>query len=285
MKNILITGVSTGIGLGATREFCKKGYRVFGSVRKPEDAEQLKNESDENFVPLIFDVTDEKAILDSVTLVEKIVGQNGLSGLINNAGIAVSGPLMHIPIEELQEQFNVNVFGIIRVTQAFLPLLGAQKNCPHPPGRILNISSVAGKVAFPFLGSYVGSKHAVEGLSHSMRRELQLYGIDVIIVGPGAVNSAIWDKDSAQNIPEYYLETDFVASATKFQKQFVKQGKRGFPIDYFGKRLVQIFEKNKPKTRYALVPKKFREWTLLRLIPDRKLDRMIAKGLGLVHNK
>jgi len=281
MKNIIITGVSSGIGLGATREFCRQGYRVFGSVIKREDAQPLIEEFKDSYIPLVFDVRNDQSVQKAVQEVKKTIGNQGLSGLINNAGIAVGGPLMHLPIHELQNQFEVNLFGLLRVTQAFLPLLGAQKNCPFPPGKTLNISPAAGKLAHPFLGPYVSSKRAMEGLSHSLRRELQIYGIDVIIIGPGAVKTAIWDKGSAQEINQEYLNTDYIRPMQRFQKEIVKVGKNGFSIDYLGKCLLKIMETKKPKTRYAIVPNKFKKWTLMRLIPDRILDQMIAKGLGL----
>jgi NAD(P)-dependent dehydrogenase (short-subunit alcohol dehydrogenase family) len=116
--------------------------------------------------------------------VETEIGREGLACLINNAGLSTSGPLMLQPIADIRRQFEVNVIGLFAVAQAFLPLLGATRNAGHPPGRIINISSVGGKVAVPFIGAYVGSKHALEGMSHSLRQELQLYGIDVIVVGP-----------------------------------------------------------------------------------------------------
>lgn len=281
MKNILITGVSSGIGLGATRAFCREGYRVFGSVLKKDDAQPLIKEFEDSLIPLVFDVRNDQSVQQAVQEVKKTIGNQGLVGLINNAGIAVGGPLMHLPIHELQNQFEVNLFGLLRVTQAFLPLLGAQKNSPFPPGKIINMSSAAGKLAHPFLGPYVSSKHAVEGLSHSLRRELQIYGIDVIIVGPGAVKTAIWEKGPAQEINEEYLNTDYIRPMQRFQKEIVIVGKNGFPIDYLGKRLLKIMETKKPKTRYAIVPNKFKKWTLMRLIPDRIVDQMVAKVLGL----
>ena len=281
MKSIVITGVSTGIGFGAAKEFVTHGYQVFGSVRREADAARLKAELGDNFTPLIFDITDIGAVRSAACQVETIIGDRILNGLINNAGMATSGTLMHQPLDEIRLQFEVNVVGQIGVTQAFLPLLGARKNNndKQRSGRIINISSVVGKLAVPFLGAYVGSKHAFEGISHSLRRELQLYGIDVIIVAPGAVSTAIWDKESAQDISKY-LTTDYAESATTFQKHFVRQGKKGYPPEVFGKFIRKVFETSKPKTKYAIVPNLLLDWIIPTALPDRWLDRIIGRKLG-----
>ena len=272
-KNILITGVSTGLGYGATKELIARGYIVFGSVRKKEDADRLQTELGEKFIPLIFDVTDYAAIDQAVEEVRQKLNGQGLGGLINNSGISVSGPIQYIPIDELRKNFEVNVFGLVKVTQAFLPLLGAQKNHPSTPGRILNISSVTGKLAPPYLSPYVASKHAVEGISHVLRRELMQFGIEVIIIGPGAVQTAIWDKGSL----EKYKNTPYIASLAKYFIKFVNDGKRGMPLDVFSKKLADIFETPKPKTRYAIVQGAFFNWILPRLLPDRSVDNFFKK--------
>ena len=231
MKHVLITGVSTGIGYAAAQAFTLKGYHVYGSVRRQEDAEKLQRALGPQFSPLLFDVTDHLAIADAAMKVEAEVGQEGLACLINNAGMSTSGPLMLQPLDDIRRQFEVNVIGLFAVTQAFLPLLGAQQNVTHPPGRIINISSVGGKVAAPFVGAYVGSKHAVEGMSHSLRRELQLYGIDVILVGPGPVKTAIWEKPSARELG-IFSGSDYAPMMLSFQKFFAQSAqKNGLPAE------------------------------------------------------
>ena len=152
MKYILITGVSTGIGYDLSKTFLDNGYHVFGSVRKQEDAERVKSELGEKYTPLLFDVTDHEAIKISVDLVASAIGNQGLSGLINNAGIALTGPTQVLSIDVFKKQFEVNLFGAIAVTQNYLHLLGARKDSPHPPGRIINISSTGGKIAMPYMG-------------------------------------------------------------------------------------------------------------------------------------
>ncbi|MFN8396518.1 MAG: SDR family NAD(P)-dependent oxidoreductase, partial [Bacteroidia bacterium] len=190
-------------------------------------------------------------------------------------------PLGLQPIDDLRYQFEVNVFGQMAVTQAFLPLLGAQENPGFPPGRIIQISSVGGKFAGPFLGAYSGSKHALEGLSSALRIELQLYGIDVIVIGPGAIKTPIWDKPSAQEVG-IYAGSPYEPMMRKFQKYFVTGGQDGLDSDWLGERIADISEKRKPKVRYAFVPDKLRKWTIPRLLPVRMVDRIIGKATGLL---
>ncbi len=281
-KNILITGASTGVGYGLAEVFTKAGYEVYGSVRRQEDAARLREELGERFHPLLFDVTNYLAIDKAAEQLTEKIGHEGLAGLINNAGIAVGGPLVDLDIEEIRHQYDVNVFGLIKVTQAFLPLLGARENHPSEPGRILQISSVAGKLAMPFLSSYVGSKHAIEGFSHSLRRELQLYGIDVVIIGPGHIKTPIWNKSAGEDQEKRFQESVYSKSLMIFLKAFVVDAKKnGWPIEKASNEIFRIFEKRNPKTRYALVANRFKNWTLPRLLSDRRLDKLIKKGLKI----
>jgi len=281
MKNIVITGVSTGIGYGSAKEFINNGYVVFGSVRKQEDADRLKIEFGKNFIPLIFDVRDNLSITKAVKVVEEQIGDNGLTGLINNAGAAEGAPLMHMPLDIFRNHLEVLVIGQLAVTQAFLPLLGAKIDFPFNPGRIINITSVSGKMAAPFLGAYVAAKHALEGLSNALRIELQIYGIDVIIVGPGMIKTAIWDKAS-DDIIEKYINTDYYTPYKKLSDYFSKiLLKEAFELEDFCSRLRKIFESKKPRTRYTIVKSKFRSWILPRLFSDRMTDKYFARMIGL----
>jgi short-subunit dehydrogenase len=272
-KNILITGVSSGIGYGATKEFIARGYTVFGSVRRQQDAERLHSEFGEKFVPLIFDVTDQPAVLKAAEEVKQKLNGQGLGGLINNSGISVTGPVQYLPMDELRNNFEVNVFGLVQVTQAFLPLLGAEPDHPSLPGRIINISSITGKLAPPYMAPYVGTKHAVEGISNCLRRELMQFGIEVIIIGPGAVQTPIWDKGTL----DIYKNTPYIASLVKFFKKFGQAGRQGIPLDVFSRRLADIFETAKPKTRYAIVQSPFTNWILPRMFPARMVDQFFKK--------
>ena len=281
-KNILITGVSTGIGYGAAKHFVRRGYTVFGSVRTQPDANRLQAEFGDAFVPLLFDVTDAAAVTKAAQFLTEKLADSGLGGLINNAGIAIGGPLQEQPMATFRQHFEVNVIGLIQVTQAFLPLLGARANHPVQPGRIQNISSVNGQVAIPFMGAYVGSKYAVEGLSHSLRRELALFGITVIIVGPGAVKTPIWGKGTDISS---YIQSAYYPAMQRFLKQVEAAEARGFSVDYLGERIVDIHETSHPNIRYALVPGKFMGWILPRILPARTLDWVLGRISGLRKSK
>jgi NAD(P)-dependent dehydrogenase (short-subunit alcohol dehydrogenase family) len=270
---VLITGVSTGIGYGAAKELTRRGYSVFGSVRKKEDADRVKSELGASFLPLLFDVTDAADVDRAVTEVKGRCNGQGLGGLINNSGISVPGPIELLSVEEMAYNFEVNVFGVLRVTKAFLPLLGAEEDHPSSPGRILNISSVAGKLAAPYTAPYSGTKHALEGISHAMRLEFMRYGIAVIIIGPGAIQTPIWDKASLQR----FEGTSYYDSLAKFYGKVLAAAKKAMPLEECSRQIGDIFEAEKPKIRYAIVQNKFFRWTLPTLLPQGALDNYFKK--------
>jgi NAD(P)-dependent dehydrogenase (short-subunit alcohol dehydrogenase family) len=279
-KSVLITGVSTGIGYHLLKIYYEKGYLVFGSVRNSKDRDRLLKKFPD-FKPLIFDVTDDAAIKTAIEEVAQVLDGRGLDLLINNAGVAFSGPLMLIDMEEMHRQFDINLFGVVRVTQACLPLLGATQDPTHPPGRIINMSSVSGQVGFPYLGPYVSSKHALEGLSHCLRRELLHLGIDVVIIGPGSIKTPIWEKESATEIPEKYNRSPFGKYVRNFQKVMLRTGERGMDPYLFAQKVAAISEKKRPKTRYAIAKNYFSDWFLIRyILPDRIFDQGIIRMLG-----
>lgn len=281
MKSIVITGVSTGIGNGAAKEFVRGGYCVFGSVRKREDVERLATEFGPGFVPLVFDVTDQEAVRAAAEEVGEALGGSTLSGLVNNAGIAIGGPLALQPLGEVRTHFEVNVVGMISVTQAFLPLLGVGRPLAEKPGRIVNVGSTGGKIASPFIGAYAGTKHAAEGISDSLRRELLLYGIDVILIEPGAVRTEIWVKGPSQ--AGRYIEADYAEPLDRFRRYAEGLAKGGYSPEEFGRYVRNVFEKKRPRARYAIVPGKFANFTVPRMLPDRWLDRLIARNFGLTN--
>ncbi len=276
---VVITGVSTGIGYGLARTLVNKGYTVFGSVRKTSDVKRLQQELGTRFQPFLMDVTDHETIKQAAREIETATHNQGIGALINNAGIAISGPMQELDIADIRYQFEVNVIGLVKVTQLFLPLLGARENHPVRPGRILNISSVSGQIAAPFLGPYTASKHALEGLSKVWRRELLLFGIDVIVVGPGSVVTPIWDKRPGEDSISH---SAYFPALKKFSSYLLKQGRNGLPVHEVANRMVDILEHPKPKARYALVKNRFRDWILPRAIPTRKLDQIIGRKTGLL---
>ncbi len=199
---------------------------------------------------------------------------------MNNAGIAVGGPLLHLPADAFRQQLDVNLTGALIVTQAFAPLLGSDQTLTGQPGRIINISSIGGRIGAPFIGAYVTSKHGLEGFSESLRRELMLYGIDVIIVGPGAIATPIWDKaESADS--SLYDGTDYSAPLQRFQKGFIADGRRGLPPARVGATIYTALTAARPRTRYAVVRRLLTDWIVPTLLPRRLIDRTIARSLGL----
>jgi NAD(P)-dependent dehydrogenase (short-subunit alcohol dehydrogenase family) len=281
MKSVVITGVSTGIGWGTTKVLIQNGFRVFGSVRKTQDAERLSNEFGEYFVPLIFDVTDEPAVQAAAGQVREQLNGETLFGLVNNAGIAVAAPLIHLSTDEFRHQLEVNLVSVLIVTKAFVPLLGSDRSLRGEPGRIINISSVAGKRGGPFVGPYAASKHGLEGFTESLRRELMLYGIDVILIGPGPIATPIWDKADRVDVSQY-AHTDYFEAAKRVQKHLVSQGKKGYPPEKVGEVVWHALTISNPRVRYAVDPASPFNQLLQQLLPKRIIDRTIAKNLGFI---
>lgn len=279
MQSVVVTGVSTGIGWSITNVLIQNGVRVFGSVRKAQDAERLSGEFGETFIPLIFDVTDDAAVRAAAAQVREQLRGDTLAGLVNNAGIAVPGPLMHLPIDDLRHQLEVNLVSVLIVTKAFLPLLGTDRSLVGKPGRIINMSSVSGKVGYPFVGAYAASKHALEGFSETLRRELMLYGIDVIIVGPGSVATPIWEKAEQADL-SLYAETEYAESARRAMGYMIPNGKNGLPPEQVGEVVLQALTAFRPRVRYEVARRGILEQFLLEVLPKRLIDRFIARNLG-----
>jgi len=279
-RSIVVTGVSSGIGWGIAKVLLKGGFKVFGTVRKQSDSDRLISELGPNFVPLMMDVTDGAAVKLATKKVRDSLGNSPLFGLVNNAGISLVGPLLHQPLEEFRQQLEVNLVAPLLVTQAFAPLLGTDRTRIGNPGRIVNISSVGGKMGAPFLGMYAATKHGLEGLSESLRRELMLYGIDVIIVEPGYVNTPILDKAEADDVGRYKA-TDYGAILDRFSKGFIASGRKGLDPTAIGEVVHSALVARQPKVIYTVLKQKFLNWTLPRLLPARTVDKLISNQLGL----
>ncbi len=189
--SVVVTGTSTGIGRSCALYLSRLGFKVFAAVRKETDGDSINEASSGKIKPVLMDLLDHESIRAGAKKVEDELGGQGLSGLVNNAGIAVAGPLEVLPLARLEEQLKVNVVGQVAVTQAFLPLLRRGK------GRVINIGSDNGKAAWPYLGAYCASKHAIEALSDSLRMELMPWGIKVILIEPGSIKTAIWGKSKS----------------------------------------------------------------------------------------
>jgi NAD(P)-dependent dehydrogenase (short-subunit alcohol dehydrogenase family) len=280
MQSVVITGVSTGIGWATAKLLLSRGFRVFGSVRKAADADRLGAEFGGNFVPLLFDVTDEAAVKAAAREVRVALNGETLTGLVNNAGIAVPGPVLELGIDQFRRQLDVNVIGPVIATQAFGPLLGSDASLQGPKGRIVMISSVAGKSGNPLLSAYAASKHAIEGLSESLRREMMLFGIDVIIVAPGAVKTPIWGKAEELDTSAY-SNSPFLPALERIRKFMLHFGEIGLPPEKIAEVVATALTAPHPKVRYQITPDPMRH-LITGLLPKRMVDRIIGKRLGLL---
>lgn len=279
MKSVVITGASTGIGETTAKYLADHGFKVYGSVRKPEDGARLKQEIGENFEPLVFDVTDEAAIKVAAAKVRSDLNGGTLAGLVNNAGIAVPGPFLETSLDKWRKQFETNVIGLVAATQAFAPLLGTDLSLKGEPGRIVMISSVAGKRGNPFAGPYTASKHAVEGLSESLRREMMLFGIDVIVIGPGPIKTPIWGKGAAPDFSK--LDGSAYRKPLEAAFNFMQHlGKNGLPPEDVAKLIHHALTGTNVKTRYTITPGRFSR-AIFNMLPVRRSDKIIAKRLKI----
>ena len=278
-RAVVVTGASTGIGRAAVARAVREGAQVFASVRKQADADSLTQEFGDAVTPLLFDVADEAGVKAGAGQVAQALGKRKLFGLVNNAGIAVPGPLLYLDADDLKRQFEINVIGVHRVTQAFAPLLGADQDRTGAPGRIVMISSVGGQNGSPFVGPYAAAKFALEGYSQSLRRELMLFGIDVIVIGPGAIATPIWDKAEGEDLNRF-SNTPYGPMMAKVADYMVTQGKKGLPPADVGALIWKCLSDPKPKTRYAILRNEFMDRTLPRMMDPRTVDGIIAKRLG-----
>jgi NAD(P)-dependent dehydrogenase (short-subunit alcohol dehydrogenase family) len=275
---VVVTGASTGIGYACALHLDRIGFRVFAGVRRDEDAERLRTQGSERLTPVKIDVTDAASIRAAADEVAAALGSEPLSGLVNNAGIAVSGPVEYLPIEEVRKQLEVNFIGQVAVTQAFLPLLRRSR------GRVVNIGSVGGEVALPFLSPYAASKHAMEGFSDSLRREVERLGVHVSVVRPGAIQSSIWERGNAAadevlaNVPPEALEVygDAVRGARTAANQ---RARDAIPAQAVADVVEHALTADKPKTRYVVGRVGKAMVKLERWLPDRVFDRLVARAM------
>lgn len=275
--SVVVTGVSTGIGKSIAEGLMQSGFRVFGSVRKPADASDLVSRYQDQFVPLIMDVCDASAVEAAVTTVSDYLGSESLFALINNAGISLSGPIVFQPLDEIRKTMEVNFFAVIRVTRAFLPLLGMTAEKVERPGRIINIGSVSGTMTAPFMSAYSASKHAVEALGQGFRRELIPYGIEVSTIEPGFVQSSLFEKSRQSMNDQDYSRTPYQEMWQQFNKSLPEQEKNAIPANKVNALVLRILKAEKPHPRYPMHP----IWYVARYLPDRFFDRLIFRAMGL----
>jgi len=273
---VVVTGASTGIGRATALYLDRKGYSVFAGVRKQKDAESLEEEGSELLTPITIDVTKERSIKAAEQRVRKAVGKAGLAGLVNNAGVGFGGPVEYIPLDDYRQSFEVNYFGQIAVTQAFLPLLR------RTPGTIVNIASIGGRVASPFMSPYNGSKFALEALSHSLRHELMPWGIDVVVVEPGSIATPIWEKagetaTAAQDAMPTEGRRLYGAQIERFRELLGQTARSGIPPEKVAAVIHQAISSDRPKPRYLVGLDAKIAARMHGLLSDRGFDRVLAR--------
>jgi len=270
-KLILITGSSTGIGRACAEFLVKNGFKVYAGARKQADLDDLGKIP--GIIPLKLDVTNQVDIDNAVKFIKS--KKTGLFGLMNNAGIAVAGPLMEISDEDFERQFQVNLFGIHRITKAFFPFLLESK------GRIIMMSSDSGFFATPFFGPYCSSKFALEGYSDSLRRELLLFGVKIILIQAGRITTPIWDKgEKILNDSNFNQKNSlFTKMARNIGEYAVKKGRtEGLEPIAIGKLVYKILTITKPKLRYLIAPNPLK-YKIIKLLPGSRIDHKIKREL------
>jgi NAD(P)-dependent dehydrogenase (short-subunit alcohol dehydrogenase family) len=278
-RAVVVTGASSGIGFACARRLAEAGFRVFGGVRKGEDGERLHAATAGRAVPLRLDVTDADQIAAAARAVDEACGASGLTGLVNNAGIAVAGPLEIVPIEDLRRQLEVNVVGQVAVTQALLPALRRGR------GRIVNMGSIAGRFSAPFLGPYSASKFALEALTDALRLELRPWGLAVVIVEPGDVATPIWEKgqqygrELEARFPEALRR--YEPFAARIRRYAADRGRASAPPDLVARVVLRALTARWPKARYLVGRDAKVRALLARWLPDRARDWLVARLLGL----
>lgn len=274
--SIVITGASSGIGEACALHFDKKGYRVFAGVRNPSDGEALRQKASERLTPLLMNVTEPATLAAAARSIDR----KEISGLINNAGVAISAPVELIPLDKLREQLEVNVIGQVAAIQAFMPLLRQGR------GRIVNIGSVAGRSVLPFQGPYSASKHALEAISDALRLELREWAIHVAIIEPGAIKTRIWDKglkqaeDLIAQFPDEGLDL-YRYLIGKMKKAAMEAAHTADDPALVVAAVDHAMTSAKPKTRYV-VGKRAKMLMLLRHVPDRRRDNFIMKRINSI---
>jgi NAD(P)-dependent dehydrogenase (short-subunit alcohol dehydrogenase family) len=271
LKWIVVTGASSGIGEATATELIRRGFRVFGTYRDGSDGRRLE---EAGIVPVPLDVTDLASIEAAVETVGQRVGAGGLAGLVNNAGVPAGGPVELVAVSQVRHVLEVNLVGVLAVTQAFFPLLKAGR------GRVVMMSSMSGRLAMPFLAPYAASKFGLEALSDCLRRERPLTGVDVIVVEPGPIATPIWDRVEEMDV-ERYSGSPYESILRRGLSDAVKEGRAALPASAVADAVAVALTRTRPPARIMVVE----GWRkpllrLLRVLPDRWLDRLAAKGMS-----
>ncbi len=272
MRTALVTGASSGIGRATVRRLDAAGWKVFAGVRKEEDAAALRAESSERLEPLFLDVLDAEAIAAAAARIE--AGSGGLDGLVDNAGAAVPGPLETLPIEDFRRQVELNLTAQLAVTQAMLPAIRAAR------GRVVLISSMGGRVALPFTGAYHAAKFGLEAVGDSLRQELAPWGIRVVLVEPGSIDTPIWQRgeDSADSAlaGSPRMRELYGAAIERYREVIRDTAERGIPAEKVAATIERALDARRPRARYLVGLDAKLQARLLPLLPTPLADRVIA---------
>jgi NAD(P)-dependent dehydrogenase (short-subunit alcohol dehydrogenase family) len=275
MKSVLVTGASTGIGRATALRLDAAGWRVFAGIRKQEDADSLVQAGSQSLSPLFLDVTDGDQIAAAAALIERQT--EGLSGLVNNAGVAIPSPLETIPIDDFRRQIDVNLNGQVAVTQATLPSIR------RATGRVVFISSIGGRVAFPLTGAYHAAKFGIEAVGDVFRQELRPWGISVSIVEPGSIDTPIWDRgeSAADRLASPQREALYGKVIENYRKIVRQTAERGIPPEKVAAVIEHALSSNRPRSRYLVGLDAKVQARIKPLIPTPVFDRIVAKLMGL----
>ena len=280
MRSVLVTGASTGIGRATALRMDAEGWRVFASVRRDEDAAALRDAGSERLVPLMLDVTDAEQIAAAAMQIGEAVGEGGLDGLVNNAGIAVMSPLETLPLDDLRRQLEVNLISQVAVTQAMLPLVRKAR------GRIVFISSIGGRMAMPFGAPYHASKYGIEAVADCLRQELRPWGIDVVAIEPGSIDTPIWERgegiaDEVSARAPAAQEALYGEKIASFRGAVRRTAERGIPPAKVADSVRHALTARRPRTRYLVGADARGQAFLKRIAPDRLLDWIVGRAMGL----
>jgi NAD(P)-dependent dehydrogenase (short-subunit alcohol dehydrogenase family) len=276
VRSTLITGASTGIGRATVERLDAAGWRVFAGVRKQEDADSLSQAGSERVVPLLLDITDAEQIAAAAARIET-EAEAGLDGLVNNAGVAIPGPLETLAIEDFRRQIEVNMTGQVAVTQALLPAVRTAR------GRIVFISSIGGRVALPLTGAYHAAKFGIEAVGDVFRQELQPWGISVSIVEPGSIDTPIWERGerTADEIGTPRREALYGKAIEKYRKVIRDTAERGISPERVAEKIEHALGASRPRARYLVGREAKLAARAKLLIPTPAFDRIIARQMNL----
>ena len=272
---MLVTGSSTGIGRATALRLDLDGWRVFAGVRRDEDAESLRSAASDRLVPVTLDVTDQTQVAFAAAQIEEVVGEGGMNGLVNNAGVAILGPLETIPLDDFRRQIEVNLTAQVAVAQAMLPLIRSGR------GRIVFVSSIGGRMALPFGGPYHAAKFGIEAVADCLRQELRPWGIAVALIEPGSIDTPIWERgeriadDVATRSPAVQQEL-YGDAIERFRKAIRRTAERGIPPEKVAAAIAHALNASRPRTRYLVGADARGQALARRLLPDRALDRVVA---------